>query len=264
MHKQTPVQELSYETYELRQRHEVTLDQLVARSHELKPGTRFSKTESGQWKPTPYPGFAMQAMMLEKGPNANTYQKLTEIRDQLVCGYESILAPLPSESFHQTIANTFSSQRLDDNITSKGLLLAFPNLVAGAVKDLFPPEDEDAICMQLIGLSMFRTAIGVLGVFENKRHFERILDFRNGFYGHRKLVELGVERTRPFIGHVTLAYVESEVSEQQGEALANHVFSLNKSKFQTPLPFLIRKVQFCDYDNLAGYHYRCDYPSALI
>jgi hypothetical protein len=258
------VQELNYSTYEIRQRHEITLDQLQARAQLLKQGGRFTREADGSWVPTPYPGFAMQALMLPEGPNAATYQKLEGIRDELVRGHETCLAPLPSHSFHQTVANIFSADRLEKAIVEKGLLAAFPNLVAGGVKDIFPPEDTSPVCMDLIGISLFRTAIGVLGVFANERDFERVIDFRERFYSHRKLKELGIERTRPFIGHVTLAYVEAEMDKPTRESLAKHIHSINQTHFEQPLPFAMRNVQFCRYDNLTEFFPRYDYPSALI
>ena len=257
-------EELEYTAYEARQRKEITAEQLTVRSKELRPGNKFVREPEGDWTPASYPGFAMQAMMLEEGPNSATYLRLQAIRNRLVEGYDTSLAPLPSPSFHQTIANIFSAQRLEANITSKGLLRAFPNLVAGAVKDIFPPGDESPIVMQLIGLSFFRTAIGALGVFENPDHFERILRFREAFYSHRKLVSLGVERTRPFIGHVTLAYVESELSEEERADLTKLTSEINEEEFARPLPFEIRLTQFCRYDDLSAYHYKYDYPSARI
>jgi hypothetical protein len=258
------VQELSYATYEIRQRHEITLDQLLARSKQLKIGGRFERNSYGSWTPTPYPGFAMQALMLPEGPNAATYAKLEVIRDALISGFEDSLAPLPSPSFHQTMANIFSADRLEENVTSKGLLPAFANLVAGGVKDIFPPETDEPVNMQLIGISMFRTAIGVLGVFDRASDFDRVIDFRERFYGHRKLKELGIVRTRPFIGHVTLAYVQADMEPEECEALAHQAHKINATHLAEPLPFLMRKVQFCRYDDLTAFYPRYDYPSALI
>ena len=257
-------QELEYAAYESRQRYEITAEQLSVRSKELKPGNKFLPAPEGGWSPQSYPGFAMQAMMLPEGSNSNTYNHLEAIRNRLVEGYDSCLAPLPSPSFHQTIANIFSAHRLEENVTSKGLLKAFPNLVAGAVKDIFPPEDQSPIVMNLIGLSFFRTAIGALGVFEDQAHFERILRFREAFYSHRKLVALGVERTRPFIGHVTLAYVEGDPDEETREKLTQRAAEINQQEFASPLPFEFKLTQFCRYDDLSAYHYKYDYPSARI
>lgn len=257
------IQELEYHFYETRQREEISLPQLQNRAKELKSGGKFTQSEDGSWQPVGYPGFAMQAMLYPKGENQQTYAQLEKLRDRLTDGFEDTLAPLPSPSFHQTVVNTFSDKRLEENITTKGLLMAFPNLIAGAVKDYAPPTHDDPVVMNLIGISFFRTAIGVLGVFENQEHFERIIQFRKFFYNHKKLTALNIERTRPFIGHVTLVYVGKELSEDQQNKLAEHVDAINQD-IKEPLPFQMKIAELCRYDDLSAYHPKYDYPSVML
>ena len=83
--------------------------------------------------------------------------------------------------------------------------------------------------MRLIGLSIFGTALGLLGVFENEVDYCRILDFRSAFYSDPGLQALDIRMTRPFIGHITLAYIESDLHAWQREKLAAAVHNINRS-----------------------------------
>jgi hypothetical protein len=258
------VSDLSAEAHDDRQRHEITPGQILHRSQELRSGGKFERDTHGTWTPAAYPGFAIQAMMETLPDNAETTRRLSTLRDLLCAPFPEWLAPLPTVSFHQTIANLFSAERLTRQVTSQGLLAAFPNLVAGFLKDHPIPQTDASVCMHLIGLSLFRTAIGVLGVFPDSTHYARILNLRTSTYDHPKAVKLGIVRTRPFIAHVSLAYVGIDPEPAMRSALARHVIELNREHFSKPVPFQLRRVDLCRYDDLTHFAFPAGYPSSLL
>lgn len=257
-------EELNFDAYTARQREETSPAKLIERSHLLRTGGKFQLNGNHEWKPTSYPGFAIQAMMDTDPSNRETSSRLGSLRDQLCSQFQTTLAPLPDDSFHQTIANIFSAGRLDEAVTSRGRMGAFPNLIAEILKDYVFPPASYPLEMRLIGLSLFRTAIGALGIFENREDFDRVIRFREFFYGHRKSFKLGLNRTRPFIGHVTLAYIEAEPDEATRRRIADTLSVLNAEALSQTMTFRMHRIDLCRYDNLSRFETRSDYPSTRL
>ena len=115
--------------------------------------------------------------------------------------------------------------------------------------------------MKLIGMSIFGTALGVLGVFDEEEHYRRILDFRSGFYSDPGLAALDIRMTRPFIGHITLAYIETGLSGGQRQQLAEAVHSLNGQLKEVAAAFKMGRTGLRRYENLSVFEKGEGYPN---
>lgn len=260
-----PTEELAYEAYQARQLHEISEDGLRARAPRLGIGGR-AEWDGSQWKPLPYPGFAMQAMV-EASQDCHVLSiELQETQQRLMNLVErpGVLYPLPAASFHQTVVNTFSADRLERHIIAPGLLDSFPQRIADSLNDWDAPEGEAPPTMRLIGLSLFRTAIGLLGVFDKKSDFERILSFRDFAYSHPDLTSIGLARTRPFIGHVTLAYLESTLTPHEADALVEGIVRINHDLRQQRIDMQMPWAELRRYDNLSDFIPHPSYPKAKL
>ena len=91
--------------------------------------------------------------------------------------------------------------------------------------------------MKLIGLSIFHTAIGILGVIESEEEYLQITSFRSQFYNDPALAAMDVRMTRPFIGHITLAYIERELGSDDKKKLAAVVNDINENLSRTHVIF---------------------------
>jgi len=260
-----PVRELGYDEYQSRQFEEISLMQIEKRTELLNIGNRAS-WNGRSWKPTPYPGFAMQAMLSERFDKTAISMELQDMQKKLVESVQQpgTLYPLPAASFHQTVANTFSANRLEENLASKGLVESFPKIIEECLESWSPNENQAPPLMRLIGISIFRTAVGILGTFDRARDFQRVLDFRDFFYSHPKLNELGLRRTRPFIGHLTLAYVESELSYEQKQGLVDCISALNERIRKNPIFFEMPCARLHSYSNLSAFNTFPEYPAASL
>jgi hypothetical protein len=220
--------ELSFAAYNERQHHEVSRAGLVERAATLRPGEKFS-FQGGLWQPEPYVGHAVVSMVDGVPANAPLRERLRSLQNELCFGLSdpSALYLLPGESFHQTVANTLSDEKHRRLVIERGLAAEYPSLVTGAFGDLPPSRGTESLTMRMIGLSIFSTAIGLLGVFESPEDFNRVLHFRDHFYGHERIGNLGIRRTRPFIGHITLAYIERVLNDEERRRLVDVVSGLN-------------------------------------
>lgn len=246
--------ELTYTAYQTRQFHEVSPQGLRARAERLVPGEKFL-FKAGAWAPRPYPGHAVVAMAGGLHENQTLVGQLRSIQNQLSYNLAdpSALYLLPEASFHQTLANTLSADRHQRWIIDRGLAADYPGQVAGTFEDMPPSLSLDRLSMRMIGLSIFSNALGVLGVFDEAIGFQRVLHFRDHFYGHERIGLLGIRRTRPFIGHITLAYVERALDTEAKGRLVEVAEAINRLLAEGDLRCYLPKAELRAYDHLAEF-----------
>jgi hypothetical protein len=246
--------ELAYNAYQLRQLHEVSPAGLKARVERIEPGNKFM-LKAGVWSPQPYAGHAVVAMVDGAQENAPLLDQLRSIQNQLsynVCD-PSTLCFLPEASFHQTLANTLSAERHQRYVVDRGLAASYPAQVTSVFEDLPPSLALDRLSMRMVGLSLFSNAIGLLGTFDREDDFHRVLHFREHFYGHERIGLLGIRRTRPFIGHITLAYVERPLDAATKARLVEVAEAINRLLATRNLRFYLPKAELRAYDHLAEF-----------
>lgn len=246
--------ELSYGAYQARQWHEVSPEGLRARVARLVPGQKFVH-RAGSWAPVPYVGHAVVSMVDGPVENEPLREQLCAVQNQLSYNLADpgVLCLLPAASFHQTIANTLSDQRYRQWVVERGLVADYPRRVTSVFEDLPPTLSLDRLSMRMIGLSIFSNALGVLGLFDREEDFQRVLHFRDHFYGHDRIGLLGIRRTRPFIGHITLAYVERALDDALRARLVEVAEAINRLLAQRDLRFHLPCAELRAYDHLAEF-----------
>ena len=275
------ISDLSLEDYTARQLRELEPDKLLERAMTARPSGNYRYDGGPSWTPQPYPGFAVVSMVDENPGNTELPDALQTIQAELLrqCPWEGALYLLPPSSFHQTIANTLSGTRFLEHIYNPGLEPEFPGWVGEAFNGMAGNAsgvDEDAngiagtingtigapgdLVMNLIGLSIFGTALGVLGVFEQESAYQKVMRFREGLYGDEVMGGLDIKCTRPFIGHVSLAYVEQDLNPTHKLALAETVYQINQDHFSVPLPFYMNQTGLRRYEHLSEFKTRPAYP----
>lgn len=248
------VAELSHAEHDARQRQQCSQAVLELNAGKLRPG-QTARWDHPQWSPLPYPGFAFQAMASADARNDQCIDQLEQLRDELVALADAPgrFYPLPSASFHQTVINTFSGDRLEQHLAQRGLLQAFPSRLHAALSGHGDRAESDTVQMSLIGLSLFRTAIGALGIFHNADHYARVMRVRAQAYDHPALKDLGLQRTRPFIGHVTLMYLEAVPSQRERCWLIDALSACNQRLSSEPLPYYMPLASLCEYQDLSAF-----------
>jgi hypothetical protein len=225
------------------------------------PAAQGAPLSDGEWTPQPYPGFAVISTVDENPGNEQLPDALKRIQTGLLeqCPWEGALYPLPATSFHQTVANTLSEERFLRHIVRPGLEPVYSDIVA-AVFARMAVQPERELPMRLIGLSIFGTALGLLGVFDNEADYGRVFNFRSAFYSDPGLQALDVRMTRPFIGHITLAYIEADLTTRQREELAAAVHNINRSLGDAMPAFNLSLTGLRRYHHLSAFLREDDYP----
>jgi hypothetical protein len=255
------IRDMSFQDYNKRQLYEISAERNSERALSAKPSGNF--TYSGNsWEPQEYEGFAVVSMLSENEVNDALAKRLIEIQKELHYN----LSPnngfycLPAESFHQTVANTLSAERFKKHILNASLEDEYPFMVARAFENIPALDNAEPIKMKMAGLSIFGTAIGILGLFENEGDYDRIVSFRSGFYSDEQLAQLDIKMTRPFIGHITLAYVEQNLNKNQKDHLAKVIIELNESLAAEENYFSISSTGLRRYHHLAEFIKQDSYP----
>jgi len=254
-------QDLSFRDYIHRQLDEIRPERIQERALSARASGNFRYTGQ-KWVPQEYRGFAVVTMVDTNPGNELLPFQLTALQDELRSSLRSVdgYYMLPPASFHQTVANTLSAERFQKNIVDKGLETAYPGLVEKAFDRLPSSTSGTPIRMQLAGLSIFGTSIGLLGVFEKELDYERLIRFRSGFYGDAGMQELDVRMTRPFIGHITVAYIEQDPDRVAREHLARVVNALNTEIRRKNYTFLLSHTGLRRYSHLAEFRKEATYP----
>jgi hypothetical protein len=230
-------------------------------ANKIKPAGKFcfaGKT----LQPLPYPGYAVVAMLTTNKGNDELSPFLTAIQTVLkdnLQPYNSFYM-LPPDSFHQTIANTLSAGRYIEQLLQPGLDATFPDMVSNAFKQISIKKSPSPLRMRLIGLSVAETSIVMSGTFEQEADYNSIVRFREGFYGDETLATLGVKKTRPFIGHITIAYAEQKLNKNQKQHLADTLNEINGSVSSQRRYFNISNAALCRYDNLSAFYHESKFP----
>jgi hypothetical protein len=261
------ITDLSFQEYTDRQFREVEADRLLERAMTLRPSGNYryagvSGLSDGKgWVPQSYPGFAVVSMVTENPGNDALPEMLRTIQMELAekCPWEQALYLLPPCSCHQTVANILSEGRFLQQIHRPGLEPVFPSMVA-KVFAAIRTGPGGTLPMRLIGISIFGTALGLLGVFGEESDYQRITAFRSAFYSDEQLAALDVRMTRPFIGHITLAYIEADLSKEKREQLAWAVDNINRSLRSATPEFNLSLTGLRRYHHLSAFLREEDYP----
>ncbi|AYL94471.1 hypothetical protein [Mucilaginibacter celer] len=253
--------DLTFEDYNQRQLHEISTERNRERALDARPAGNFIYKNDG-WQPLEYEGFAVVSMLSENPGNEPLTARLIAVQKELSLNLSPRTAfyQLPPQSFHQTVANTLSADRFKQHILNAGLEETYPSIVANAFKRIPSTEGESLIRMKMAGLSVFGTAIGILGVFEDEGDYSQIVNFRSAFYADEQLAKLDVRMTRPFIGHITLSYIEQNLNKNQKEHLATVVNEINEGLAMEENYFNIALTGLRRYHHLADFMKKDNYP----
>ncbi len=256
------IKELSFAEHQQRQMREVSKEGLENSASRMKAGTKFY-LDLNTWRPIPYKGYAVLSMVSDAIDNRPLEKVLIDAQTRLssALGLGDKMYLLPKESFHQTTASMLSDKRFEQHIVSNGLENEYPFLVSETFTNIPQEKFSKPVAMKMIGLSIFSNAIGILGIFENEMDYHRITRFRAQFYENSTIQNLGIVRTRPFIGHITLAYFGHELlTMQQQNDLVNVCHDINQSWQGHEPEFFMNQAALRQYDNLSAFNMLPDLP----
>ncbi len=254
--------DLTFDEYIRWQYNAISFENLSKQSIQLKATNKYV-FDGINWSIPDYEGFAVISAVNVNPGNENCFNLLIKLKDNLKSRLqnETTYYWLPEESYHQTIANTLSNGRYNINIKEPGLIQQYPEIIKSAFDSISLPASSTPVDIKMLGFNVFGSCIALLGIFEDKYDYERIINFRKQFYSNPSLNKLGIKLTRPFIGHITFAYVCKELTDPLRERLAQTLNNFNNTIERMNIVFKISFTELRYFKNLSHFEMEPDYPS---
>jgi hypothetical protein len=220
---------------------------------------KFRMSDNGQWEPVHYAGYTLITPTFENDfENTGSYKKLVDIKDVLSkCLDLSKIVSAPANALHMTVARLISAEVFENsimNLRELDFLHAFTQL--------FPKISiSKPLLFEISGLSILPQDIITAMVSPVKKDdFKCLQGFRDYIYFDKALIELGVQRKRGFNGHITLFYIEQELSSKERQILANAIIDINRSFFPNPMSFNITRAEVRKFDNFLSFYREDNWP----
>lgn len=249
--------EMNYVDY-LKQVDNVLKEETIKKfARQIKTLGKFQESRDGLWEPVPYSGYTLiTPTFLDDHENVGFYRLLSDIREEL---FWNILFPgvvwAPTITLHLTIGRLISGDIFASRIMNsreEEFLLALSQLFSQI-------SSSSSLKYEVKGLSIFpQGVIAAIVSPVTENDYQRLQAFRDNLYTDKVLKNLGVERKRSFHGHITLFYIEEELSRKDRRMLADAVTEINKRFFSTPLPFDLARAEVRKFDDISEF-YRLDH-----
>ena len=198
--------------------------------HYIQLSPKFQKLSNGEIQPTPFPGYTViSPPWVDDGKNLSFYNHLQTYQNSILEQLDSgLLIPVPSDSFHFTLADliwagTFRHACEDPT---------FEQRLQTCVAQVFQKSEgsvqlEKPIYWQVIGLFLRTRALGVCLVPKDEDSYERVLHLRRMLYQSPDLIALGIEQQYNFTAHITLGYFGEPAVSVDHDRLAQTLINLN-------------------------------------
>lgn len=225
---------------------------------QLRPKELFTKDHQGEWQPHRHAGYTIiTPNFTDEVDNVKAYVRLGDAQQQLIRNLDPsryVLAPI--SAFHQTIARLISGPAYENQIMGRDQLL-----IDALSQELKQFPKYRLIKMTIRGISVLAGGfIAALLETANEDEYHRLISFRKLLYSNEVLKNLGVEPKRSFVGHVTLAYLQAPLNQENGNQLLANVQMINQRYFSTPIPFDITRAEVRKFDNYLAFYRKPNWP----
>ena len=230
------------------------------RSSQLTPPTRrFSRGADGDWEPIGHPGYTViTPTFVDESKNISTYARLGDVQHFLLKRLGvATNAPAPVTAFHLTVADLVAGKTYTEKVQGSKQQRLLQAL--SSVFNQLPLHG--GIRLQISGLSLFAAGF-IIAVAQaaDASGYKRLMLLRNAIYDDTQLRDLGVERRFKFTGHITLAYIEDALSQQDRDHIAKTLSIANRHLFTKPLSLEVVWAEIRRFDDMSAFYRQGGWP----
>jgi len=220
----------------------------------------FMIDKDGVFKPAYYPGFTLITPIAGCDEvNSTLYGILAEIQVKI---YETLTShncvKAPQNALHMTVARLISGILFEKTILGvkeKALLIALSTLFTEI-------PSQEGMAFEIAGISVMQQGIiAAMVTVGNEESYKRLQALREIIYSDAALCEYGIERKRGFKGHITLFYIEKELTSAEQATLSEMIIKINESYFRKPYPFYINSAEVRRFDNYLSFRREETWPA---
>ncbi len=205
-------------------------------------------------KPVDCPGITLLAEPIRAKDPCNPYaiegfiaKNLEKLQDKIK-GETSRFVPVPPETLHLTVADLLWEERYEVLINSQGSEIQKTPLfqeIDRLLKRL--GGSSTSLSATIVGVGGFPGVVVALVDFESS-DYDRIKSCRDEIYSNFVLANYGVFREYPFLGHVTLGYIEA-VPPYRLDSVLNEIRLTNPFGWT----FQFETVGIYQFENMSAY-----------
>ncbi|MEB3181291.1 MAG: DUF1868 domain-containing protein [Nostocaceae cyanobacterium] len=257
----------NYQTYLNRLARMMLPEAYSSQAQHIHESYKFKLAPEGGRKPAFFPGFTIiTPPAVEDSQNVPFYSYLLSCQEQLLqlSGDSGLIVPLPSSSFHFTLADLiWESAYLDaceKHTDYEAKLCSCIGNIFGQWQKLIAHQTEP-IRWQMLGMIVMPRAIGVTLVPKDEQSYERIVQLRRALYQTPQLIALGIEQHYHLTAHVTLGYFGDVVPDLDRERLGNMFWELNHQWLENSPEFIVNRADLRKFDDMTRYYREPDWPT---
>lgn len=220
---------------------------------------KYQATPNGTRQATPFPGYTIITPPSEDDTsNADFYGKLQEYQSQLLNLpiNKELIVPLPSTSFHLTIADLIWDSAYRDehsrNPNYESDLQTCCAKIFNTYKQTVPASNP--IRFDVLGVMVMPRAIGVCLAPSTRSSYEQIINFRRTLYQNPQLMSLGIEQNYHLTAHITLGYFGEVAPDLDRTALAEKITEFNQKWLGNLPEFKVHCAELRKFDDMTRYY----------
>jgi hypothetical protein len=254
----------NYQTYLNRVMRLTLPETYKSQGQNIQASPKFQHSLEQGWQANKFPGYSI---ITPPGPedqdNVSVYSALTTFQATINQALgPDLFIPLPSESFHLTLADLIWDSAYEHAKTAN---LEFEqqlkSRIAQSLQAFQPLSLNQPIGFEILGLTVMPRAIAVCLAPKDEISYERILKLRRAIYQNPEVIAVGIEQQYYFTPHITLGYF-GRVADVDREALTQTFDQLNQTWISNPdKSFLVRRAELRKFDNMMAYYRQADWAA---
>ncbi len=219
-------------------------------------------------KAVDFPGYSViTPTQQDDSTNQNFYNQIASLQRNVIGQLEpGFVVPLPSESYHLTIADliwdgAYQQAAMDNPSFDSGL----QSQIHQSFQDYQSSHTHAQIQWQLLGIAIRPRAIMACLVPKDQASYQAIISLRQAIYQNAGLIGLGIEQQYDFTAHITLGYFD-QIKPNLNRAEICVIISQISDRLldNEPAIMTIDRIELRKFDNMFSYHRQADWPAISI
>lgn len=228
----------------------------------IQPSPKFDVLPNGSIEPTFFPGYTLMTPPgSQDSGNGDFFQRLEAVKNEFWQGLPPNLAvPLPSETFHLTIADLIWDSTYQQEVESRPDYEVELQTQIGKVLAQ-QPSTGTSIGLKVLGFIVMTRAIAVCLAPNTEADYQTILNLRRSLYQTSELLALGIDQQYHFTAHITLGYfVGSEGITVDSDKLSQDLDRLNDVFLDDFPEFQLQTVELRKFRNMLEFDRQEPWP----
>lgn len=254
----------NYQTYLNRMARTTLPEAYKSQMQHIQESPKYQPLPGGGREAAPFPGYTiMTPPWEEEAENSAFYQEAMVCQQQLLTKLPpGLIAPLPPESFHFTLADLIwdSAYRVASQSPE------FEPQLRDRITQSFHQSEQHIVGgkpvrWQLLGIMVQTRALTLALVPRDEESYEQVLTLRRAIYQNSDLIALGIEQQYRLNAHITLGYFGDIAPDLDRDYVCATLSALGLRWLEVePKELLVRRADLRKFDDMTRFYREPDWP----